>query len=335
MALDVIHFLEVNKIPYITHGVNVKKGEININCPFCAQTSSPDPSFHLGIDPERLWFSCWRNRKSHRGRSLHRLIMILLSCNYSKACEVLGQQPIWVDAAKFDGLTFDELPSTPPTPLEYPPEFRLFDGMYWCQRFVDYLVEDRGFPLSSVYRVAQRYQLRATIQGTYKDRVIIPNTINGRLVNWTARSVYPGAELRYLTLSDFQGALVNIKQCVFNSDDLQRGGSVLLVVEGPFDAIKVDFYGAPVGVRATCLFNKKATLTQLGYLGELSNVFTKIVPMFDRGEEIDQRDLLDQLSWLPSESLGEWLCPKHVKDPGELTPNDVRHLCQQLTERLL
>lgn len=335
MSFDVIRFLDEHKIPYITRGVNVKRNEINICCPFCAQTSSPDPSFHLGIDPDRMWFSCWRNRKYHRGRSLHRLIMALLSCHYNQACEILGQQPIWVDAAKFDQLTFDETPATPPVPLDYPSEFRPLDHGQWCQRFVRYLIEDRGFPPDSPYRVAQRYRLQAAIGGVYKDRLIIPNTINGRLVNWTARSVYPQAELRYLTLSDFQGALVNIKQCVFNSDDLQRGGSVLLVVEGPFDAIKVDFYGARYGVRATCLFNKKATLTQLGYLGELANVFTKIVPMFDRGEEIDQRDLLDQLSWLPSESLGEWFCPKHVKDPGELLPEDVRSLCQELTEHLL
>ena len=62
---DVIRFLEIHNISYITQGVNVKKNEININCHFCAQTNNPDPSYHCGIDQERLWFSCWRNRKQH------------------------------------------------------------------------------------------------------------------------------------------------------------------------------------------------------------------------------------------------------------------------------
>ena len=33
---DVLKFLHVHKIPYITKGVNVKRNEVNINCPFCA-----------------------------------------------------------------------------------------------------------------------------------------------------------------------------------------------------------------------------------------------------------------------------------------------------------
>ena len=261
--------------------------------------------------------------------------MTLLSCSYYKACEFLGHQPIWIDGDKFDALTFDEVPIIQPSVLEYPSEFRVLDHLNWSHRFIQYLVNDRTFNKENVFRVVKQYQLKAALSGYYKGRIIIPNTLGGRVVNWTARSVYQGVEPRYLSLSASQGALTSIKQCVFNVDKLQKGGNILLVVEGPFDAIKCDFYGAKFGIRATCLFNKKATLTQLGYLGELSNVFNKIVPLFDRGEEIDQRDLLDQLSWLPAEALGEHSCPSHVKDPGELTPEDVNALCHQLIEKFL
>lgn len=332
---DVLRFLEANKIPYITKGVNVKKAEVNICCPFCAQTSSPDPSYHCGIDVDRLWFSCWRNRKHHCGKSLHRLLMALLHCGYNQACNLLGHQPIWVNAEKFDNLTFEEEQATVNTQLAFPKEFKTFDDTPRCQRFLNYLIEDRGFTKDSVFRMISRYRLHYTISGLYKDRIIIPNYINQQLVNWTARSVYKDASLRYNTLSAFQGALVNIKQHIFNCDGLQKGGSILLVVEGPFDCMKVDFYGARFGVRATCLFNKKATLSQLGYLGELANLYNKIVPMFDQGEEIDQGDLLNQLSWLPSQVLAEWTCPKHVKDPGDLSQNDVKALCYELVESLL
>jgi hypothetical protein len=332
---DLIRFLDQYKISYITHGVNVKRNEINLNCPFCAKTNNPDPSFHLGVDVERSWFSCWRNRKFHRGRTLHRLIMALAACSYNQACEILGQSPIWVNGEQFETLSFDEPTTAPPPQLEFPVEFRAIDHSPGSARFVSYLMESRGFQPENIPRVVSRYKLQCALRGPYKDRVIIPNYIDQKLVNWTARSIYPQAAVRYLSLSDFQGAMTSIKRCVYNSDALLKGGSILLVVEGPFDAIKVDFYGSRFGVRATCLFNKKATMTQLGYLGELSNLFTKIVPLFDRGELLDQRDLLDQLSWLPSESLAEWSCPEHVKDPGDLTPDDVRVLCGQLTEALL
>lgn len=332
---DVIRFLDQYRIPYITHGVNVKRNEINISCPFCAKTHNPDPSYHLGIDVERSWFSCWRDRRFHRGRTLHRLIMALVPCGYTQACEILGQAPIWVDGDRFETLSFDEPDLPPPPPLEFPAEFRVIDDSAGSVRFASYLVESRGFHPDNISRLVHRYKLMCALRGPYKDRIIIPNRIDGKLVNWTARSIYSTAAVRYLSLSDFQGATTSIKRCVYNSDALLRGGGILLVVEGPFDALKVDFYGSRFGVRATCLFNKKATMTQLGYLGELANVFTKIVPMFDQGELLDQRDLLDQLSWLPNDSLAEWTCPSHVKDPGDLSPNDVRALCNQLIETLL
>jgi len=335
MSFDIIRFLEQHRIQYWTHGVNIKRVEINIICPFCAKTASPDPSYHLGIDPERMWFSCWRNRKQHCGKSLHRLLMALLKCSYFKVCELLGTQPLWLNAEKFENLTFDEAPETVPTELVLPKEFRDQWDHSSAIRFQRYLIEDRGFPPDSIFRLAARYQLYYSISGRDKDRIVIPNRINGRLVNWTSRSIHPHSRLRYLTLDKENGALINIKQHIFNVDSLQNGGSVLMVVEGPFDALKVDFYGARLGVRATCLFNKKSTLNQLGYLGELANVFNRIMVMFDQGEELDQQDLLSQLSWLPEHTVAEWSCPSHVKDPGELTPNGVRQMCTQLIEKLL
>ena len=71
MAFDFEYFCQQNRIDYITHGVNVKSGEINFACPFCAETSNPDPSYHCGVDLDRSMFSCWRN-SSHRGKKLHR-----------------------------------------------------------------------------------------------------------------------------------------------------------------------------------------------------------------------------------------------------------------------
>lgn len=336
MRFDVLGFLQSNNISYITKGVNVKKNEININCPFCAKTSNPDPSYHLGIDVEKLRFSCWRNRKSHCGRTLHKLLMVLLQCNYSRACELLGNQPIWLNEDKFEHLFDEPISHTESVPLEFPSEFdRIDPSLYRCQRFCDYLSSDRGFESKHLKGLIHRYSLHYALKGQYKDRIIIPNYINSQLINWTGRSIYSKAPLRYLSLNNDQGALVSIKNCIFNSDALLRGGDILIVVEGPFDAIKVDFYGFKYGIRCTCLFNKKATISQLGYLGELSNIFNRIVVMFDAGEKLDQIDLLNQLSWLPENLVVDWSCPSHVKDPGELSASDVYGLCTTLRSELL
>lgn len=332
---DVLGFLLRHNIPYITHGVNVKRGEININCPFCARTTTPDPSFHCGIDVERGRFSCWRNRRQHVGRTLHRLIMALTGGSYAEACRVLGDTPIWLRAGAWERLLDDPEPTQPPEPLVFPPDIEPIDlKSFRCRRFAAYLADDRGFFPRSVPKIVNWYRLHCAVAGRYKDRVVIPNHVGGRLVNWTARSIYSGASVRYLSLDATRGAWMSIKDCVFNADALLAGGSVLVVVEGPFDAMKLDCYGAAVGVRATCLFNKKVTMAQVGFLSELANVFQKIVVLLDVGEELDQMDFLGQLSWLPRGSVEEWSCPSHVKDPGELAPRAARALCVDMVEKL-
>lgn len=330
---DVLKFLHVHKIPYITKGVNVKRNEININCPFCAKTRNPDPSYHLGIDLDRLQFSCWRNRRQHRGRTLHKLIMLLLKCSYPEACKLLGQELIWLEDGVFESLdfTYTTVQATAST-LEFTPEIIPLDfSEYKANRFGDYLVSHRGFDSSNLSRLSKKYRLHYALSGRFKDRIVVPNYAQNRLINWTGRSIYPTASLRYLTLDATLGALVSIKNCLFNESSLFRqGGRILLIHEGPFDAVKTDFYGAAYGVRATCLFNQTATVEQLGGLGQLGNMFDKLVVMLDRGEDLAQAHLLSQLSWLPSDWIMEYPCP--CKDPGELTSAQVTALCNHLLD---
>ena len=336
MKFNVLSFLHQHRIAYISKGVNVKKGEININCPFCAKTASPDPSFHLGIDEERLQFSCWRNKRKHAGRTLHKLIMELAKCSYEQACTLLGHRPIWLEENVFEHL-FDEKAVAQKSELTLLDSFQALDPeKLRHQRFAHYLTEDRGYGVNDLYRLSRRYSLQVAISGSYKDRIIVPNYIQSRLVNWTGRSIYPNASLRYLSLDASHGALVSIKECLFNEKALFAGGQLLVVTEGPFDAMKVDFYGAAYGVRATCLFNKKATVHQLGCLGELCNLFDRIVVMFDQGEVVDQLAFISQMEWTGRvDWVVDWDCPSHVKDPGELSKQDVKHLCTQMSQCLL
>ena len=335
MKFNVLSFLHSHHIPYITKGVNVKRGEININCPFCAKTSSPDPSYHLGIDEDNMRFSCWRNKRHHSGKTLHKLIMVLAQCNYYEACQLLGQKPIWIEETAFDAVSFQANDTAPTTPLlEFPHDIIPLDvELRRSFRFVQYLME-RGYSQRSVSRLAYRYNLHYAISGQFKDRIVIPNYVANRLVNWTGRSIHKDTQLRYLSLDHTRGALMSIKECLFNEPQLFKGGRLLVVNEGPFDAMKMDFYGASLGIRATCLFNKKATHNQLGCLGELTHLFDRIVVMFDRDEFVDQCSFVSQMDWTGLDSVVDWNCPSHVSDPGDLSGDDVKELCNSMLTQL-
>jgi hypothetical protein len=64
--LDWRQLLTDNRVPFIERGPNVKRGEINIRCPFCG---SADPSYHMGLNLDSGWWSCWRNKDQHSGKS--------------------------------------------------------------------------------------------------------------------------------------------------------------------------------------------------------------------------------------------------------------------------
>src|ERR1700688_913110 len=70
--VDIKQILTEHKIPFVTQGVNTKRGELSISCPYCKD----DPSKHMGVDPNTGWFACWRD-KSHSGKNIHRLLALL------------------------------------------------------------------------------------------------------------------------------------------------------------------------------------------------------------------------------------------------------------------
>lgn len=334
---DFVQFCEQHDIPYVTRGVNKKvSDDCNISCPFCNDSSNPDPSYHLGVNSALGVYSCWRNPTKHRGRTLHKLIMKLLQCSYADARNILGQQPLWLKEGQFEKLSkepsrlFDQEESSinDQHELTFLKEFRPFGSKFSSEeKFLDYLV-GRGFQRGRLAHFCKRYQLCWAVAGYYRNRVIIPNYLEGRLVNWTSRSIQSQQTVRYLTLSQSQGALVNIKHMLFNWDQLVKDPKSLVVVcEGPMDALKLDYYGYWKGIRATCLFSQMATQEQLAYIAALTDLYDGVVVMLDDTAQELAESLVSQLSWLP---VRYHALPKGVHDPGELTERQVLALGQQL-----
>src|ERR1700692_1157718 len=302
--MDWIQFFDDHSIPYVRGGKNTKRGEASVRCPWCGDD---DPSQHLGVSLTTENWGCLRNG-AHRGHSPYRLISGLAGCDFDAAkalaraysasnAETLGQALATLTAT-----------SEPPKPVvyevaEYPPESRAIRATGITGRFWRYLAS-RHF--DDVERLVGTYGLRCCLTGQWKDRVIIPLFNEGELLGWTARAIQPTINApRYLSSSQV------VKKIIFNEDKLRAGGDLLFVVEGPFDALKLDYYGAP----ATCLFGASISMDQIYALNQLRKVFKKVVILLDK-DAIEQAFAVSD--WLQAPNVVIGALPWGAKDPGEI-----------------
>lgn len=338
-AIDWRRLLTDEGVPFIERGPNVKGGEINIKCPFCG---SADPSQHMGLNLDTGWWACWRNKRRHSGKSPVRLLMALLRIPYWKARELAGLSEDYVDPEGFNavaarllgrlqGDTAQQLAERPEARfLGFPREFQsLTSRSARCGRHWAYL-EGRGF--DDVAALAEVYDLRFASSGQWANRIIIPYFIDSDLVTWTARAIGE-ARLRYLDLP-VEESLVPPKRTLFNYDAIARGGRILIVVEGPVDALKLDFYGYGVGVRAVALSTNSLNEEQIFMLEEASDQFEELGVMMDASPAgmVDSMKIKEELSFIfgTIRTIG---VPYGLKDAGAMTAHQAITFTDQLTQR--
>jgi len=175
--------------------------------------------------------------------------------------------------------------------------------------------------------VISRYTLRAGISGEYKDRVIFPVFENGEVVTFTARSIYPEAELRYKNLPVAE-SVVDLKSTLFNYDALLTFGKVLVITEGPVDALKLDLYGAEQGIRAVALCGIAPTAEQLQILWNYSVNFDKVTVGFDNEFEFEALHVARQIDG--RRVVGINCCPAPWKDFGAMNKKAVKQFLSYL-----
>jgi len=337
-ALEWERVLREQRVPYIDTGPNVKRGEINIRCPFCG---SADPSFHMGLSLETGWWSCWRNRAAHSGKSPLRLLMRLLGIPYERAREIAGLGDGYVDPEGFDAVVARIMGrlKNEGRPEQIQRRVLYLDDSFIeieanrarTRRFWDYLYNDRGFDLyaDDPRHLCKEYGLRCASGGYWGGRVVIPYLQDGELVTWTARAIMPSSA-RYLDLSIDQ-SLMAAKETLFNHDAMHAGGRVLVVQEGPFDALKTDFYGKAFGVRSVALSTNTASDDQAFLLQSAVGKFERVLIMMDNASVlglVDSMRMRQALNFLPN--LGITPVPFGAKDGGALTPDQVINWAQAL-----
>jgi len=335
VTLNVEDLLKRNRIEYVTRGKNVKRGHLNIQCPFCG---SADPSHHMGIDPGTAEWACWRNAE-HRGKSPVRLLMKLLHVGYGEARELCGLGEDYIDPDGFSAFMHKlrtPVVAAAPRHLELPAHFEPITGAtVRTRRHFQYLCgPDRCFEPTDVPHVVSQYNLCASIDTQWRDRVLMPYYEDAQLVAWTGRAI-SRATLRYKDLG-LDDCVVPIKHTFYNAPALNRKARALLVHEGPFDVVKADFYGKRVGIRSVGLSTASMSDQQLYRLTTHAQNFEWIGVCMDQDTGLDRLHTAKMVAKLahlktPVRSI---VLPEHwqSKDFGGATAIEATHFLMELSQ---
>lgn len=323
---DVIRFLEKHNIDYVTAGPRTSRWNVNVKCPLCSSDE-----FYLGISLRGKGWNCWRNM-AHRGASYVRLVQVLIKCDLDTAKEIVGvdqtAMPENVGMSEYVRAKFGMEPVRKKGRLRYLPEFKPINTTGVRVKLYQQYLFSRGYRSAHLDWLFETYQLHYAPTGPFSRRVIIPIFDKyGRLLNWTGRAIQKQAKLRYRALSteydkDLPLAVCNPQEAVLGLPYLHRvdNPKVLLVVEGPFDAMWLTFWGHPFGVYATCLFGLNLSIEQMELVGELQDRFDRSYLLLDDDAALRALRLSSPLG------LGIKRIPG-IKDAAELRPLLAQRFC--------
>lgn len=322
-VLDWVSVFDANRVEYVDRGPNVKRGEINIRCPFCG---TADPSHHMGINLETGWYACWRNKTAHSGKSPLRLLMALLHVSYERARDIAGFGNDYLDPEGFDTLKARLQGLGSPAKARssraciWPAEFVPITGRGFSRQHWRYL-EYRGF--DDVEYLVERYRLSCTRTWPQSYRIILPFIVNGEIVTWTGRAI-AASTARYLD-QPLDDAAIPPKETFYNHDALVEGGEALVVVEGPVDVLKIDFYGRAHGVRAVGMSTSTMGESQTHLLAEARGRFRSMYVMGDQTNtgtgRVDSMRLRQQLGFI--DGVRSLIPPYKLKDAGQMSPTQA------------
>lgn len=330
--------LDEQRIPYIERGPNVKRGELNISCPFCG---SADPSKHMGLNLDTGWWACWRNRTAHSGKSPLRLLVKLLDVPYWRAAEIAGVSKDYIDPEGFDALAARLMRKDAfvERPEQVQRRFLAFDRYFLpvtsrpsTRMFWNYLY-GRGFEDEDVDPLVERYCLKCARDGDFAHRLIIPYFQDGRLITWTGRAV-GHSPIRYKDLSRDQ-SIVPPKEALLGYDGASQGGRLLAIVEGPVDYLKLDYYASSEGIRAVALSTNSISEEQCYLLEEVADRFDYVAVILDTLDRLDvvmsmqvsqQLYFCRNLKFLP--------VPNRRKDFGETPAKEIKRWASSITREL-
>lgn len=283
----------------------------------------------MGIELASTKFACWKDER-HRGRNAEYMVAQLLSIGRDEALDLLGLRPPpspvedlvqQLAALNMGASAAPERPSLEFPTIELPHVFfRLRPNGRKSAPFVEYLA-GRGLGPGAIARYdlwGSRRDLKGDDWAPLKNRVGIPLYSADRcIIGYTGRSIDKHPR-RYHT--EPAGAAA---QSVW-FEQLATGGRVLVIVEGQFDAMAIDWiahcYGMPV--HAVALGGTAITRGKVVALERLAAGYSAAVVLFDASATHRAMRLQGDMS--APVRLGQ--LPEGVADPGELPACETRRL---------
>lgn len=291
MTFDWRKFFDKHGIEVVERGPSTARGNIYVKCPFCAEA---DQGHHLGVseDNVRGW-GCWKDNR-HRGRAPQRLIQALLRCSWQEAARIAGiaSSGPQMGAGALLAAVQQMLGKAPAEPErqspQFPREVRKLDFQP-MSREIRYYLRDRDYADDDIRLLIERFDLRYAMSGDWGYRLILPiYDERTRLLTWTGRAITETAKVRYKTLTaspekagDGPLALAPIPDCLMGLPDLFEGGEFLVIGEGPFDGFRLSLAADPYDAKATCLFGKVISASQLDLLVQLRPFYKAIFLLLD------------------------------------------------------
>jgi hypothetical protein len=350
-SMDWLTFLGDQGIPYVERGANVARGHVGIACPLCGD----DPSHHMGLNTNDSRWGCWRDQ-SHRGRSPVYLIQSLLSCDKKTAIDTAKRY--CKDVANEQGAIRARLEKVAREAGVRKPHQRaeIDDAMAPADTFpvtknpraakpaIDYM-RQRGFNVQTEL-VCRRYNVRYASQGQSAGRVWFPVRSGGGVKGYVGRTIV-GHKARYYAHPGgdaLKTTIWNYDRCL-DAPDKPRGstaggfqgnksalsdpppGKVLILCEGILDAMKLDFYGSPYGVRSCALLGLSLGAEKQVLLTHLARKYSKVFICLDAEAQRHAYEMESKLAIARARVLA---LPEGVEDPGEMSPKAASAFCRDV-----
>jgi len=291
--MDFVSLFREYKIPVDL--TRIKNGWVNTQCVFCG-----DNGTHLGFNINYDYAVCFKCG----GHSLRMTLTKLLNV----PANTLDQILIPFQTKNKILMRLNEKEKLNKKKIELP-NFPL------SKNEKDYLLDRRFNPKELI----EKYNIQGGGWLEWKNRIIIPVYISGRLISWTGRTILKDREPRYKNLEN-ELSVIDLKKTFFNLDNCANNYVALL--EGPFDVLRF-------GDNGICGFGITLTRTQIMYLSER---FKKIFIIFDN-QRIAQKKAREYAMLLSGQGLEIFIVNilgYGVKDIGELSPYKTKKLKQEL-----
>jgi len=293
--MDYINLFKEFGIP--TDFSRLKSGWVNVSCPFCGGSS-----FHLGFNITYDYCTCFKCG----GHNLRMTLAKLLNIPSNTLSQIL--EPFETKSLILSRLNKEEKLNK--DKIELP-------GFPLSMREKNYLLDRHFNPKELIIK----YNIQGGgWVGDWKNRIIIPIYLGGKLISWTSRTIIKDREPRYKNLENKE-SVIDPKKIFFNLDNCSN--SFVALLEGPFDVLRF-------GNDGICGFGITLTRAQLLYL---SNRFKKVFICFDN-ERQAQKKAREYAMQLQGYGLDSYIVDTFsdfgCKDAGEMSPFNIKKLKREL-----